>query len=515
MFSAQLNRWKSFRNRQQRDRQYCVRHDWFLKLHELLRDRRRKFGLDGDVHLCEVSADQSKLEDWMEYQNHELLKYERLEESLKKSQERLTSNRKALTEEGYSAFEEIEDMEFGQYYSMNRDWHEKEAKAKKKEELAERKLKIAKIRLRATQSEEIGENVQRNQWIDWFVKEAESQRTRVDELERLAHEARRDVEPYDKWWEAERKRWEKRGWNGWTEEGRRLIKLETSSAEYRTRFDKMQELKGQAHEAKMAHYCAHEEVEFAEELLEVARNEDLAQTVERAALIRRTQKEVRFAEFHLAEEKESTKVLDIKTLRLDNLYSISSLKRRLRQQGVLLNWVEQQRQELVSDNANAAQRSGPRRSTRVSARAPHATEASSVNYRMNKRVHPPKPSTAQSILNPIDPTKVNKASNKRRSPHRRTEISQRQVHATEDMIDSSTAEPGKEAAVLVKDGMCAHLRPIHSSRVSKTASKRPMGQQKAKPPRTRDMHRRTGKHPPDTSSALNRKTVEPSMDASR
>ncbi len=503
VFSAQLSRWKSFRNRQQRDRQYCVRYDWFPKLHEFLRNRRRKFGLDGDVHLCEVAADQSKLEDWMEYQNHELMKCERLEESLKKSQERLASNRKALAEEGYSAFEEIEDMEFGQYYSMNLDWHEREAKAKKKEELAERKLKIAKTRLGAAQSEEIGESVERDQWIGWFVKEVESQRTKVDELQRLAHEARRDVEPYDQWLEAKRKEWEEKGWDGWTEEGRRLIDFERSSAEYQTQFDKRQELNGRAHEAKMAHYCAGLEVEFAEELVETARTEDLAQTVERAALIRRTQKEVRFAEFHLAEEKESTKVLDLKTLRLDNLYSIVSLKRRLRQHNVLLDWVEQQRQELVSDNASAAQRSAPRRSTRISARVPRATEASSVNYPMNKRVYPPKPSTAKSILGPIDPAKVNKTCNKRRSPYRRAEISH-----------SSTAEPEKEAAVPIKDGMCAHLRPIHSSRVSKPASTRLMGQQKqdAKLSRTRDVHRRTGKRPPSMSSASNRKIVERSMD---
>lgn len=210
-------------------------------------------------------------------------------------------------------------------------------------------------------------------------------------------------------------------------------------------------------------------------------------------------------------------MLDLKTLMLDNLYSIASLKRRLRQHNALLDWVEQQRQELVSDNASATQISGPRRSTKVSARAPHATEASSVNHPMDKRIRPQKPSTAKSILGPIEPAKVNKASYKKRSPYRRTEISQRQVHATENtIIDSSTAEPGKEAAVPVKDGMCADLRPIYSSRVSKPAPKRPMGQPKqdAKLSRTRDTHRRTRKHPPGILSASSRKIVERSMDTS-
>lgn len=34
-------------------------------------------------------------------------------------------------------------------------------------------------------------------WIGWFTNEVESQRTRLDELQRLADEAKRDVEPYN------------------------------------------------------------------------------------------------------------------------------------------------------------------------------------------------------------------------------------------------------------------------------------------------------------------------------
>lgn len=90
----------------------------------------------------------------------------------------------------------------------------------------------------------------------------------------------------------------------------------------------MQEFNKRVHEAKMAHYRAEEEVEFAEELLEAARTEDLAQTVERAALIRRTQKEVRFAKSHLAEEKESTKVLDPTRQEVEEEVGISATRHR-------------------------------------------------------------------------------------------------------------------------------------------------------------------------------------------
>ena len=83
VFSAQLDRRKYFRHRQRRGRQYYVRHDPSSELQKFVRERRRKFGLNDDTRLCEVVADQSKLEDWMEYQNHELLTYESLEQKLK------------------------------------------------------------------------------------------------------------------------------------------------------------------------------------------------------------------------------------------------------------------------------------------------------------------------------------------------------------------------------------------------------------------------------------------------
>ena len=167
---------------------------------------------------------------------------------------------------------------------------------------------MAKKRSEAAQSEELGERVERDRWI---VEEVESRRTRLDELQRLADEAKRDVEPYNQWWDAKRIEWDEKGWDDWTEEGHRLIELETSSTEYRTRFDKKMEFQKRAGEADMARFLAKDDVEFAEELLEAARMEYLAQTVELAALIRRTQNEIRFAEFHVEEEKESTKIPDL------------------------------------------------------------------------------------------------------------------------------------------------------------------------------------------------------------
>ena len=247
----------------------------------------------------------------------------------------------------------------------------------------------------------------------------------MDELQHLADEVKRDVEPYDRWWKAKLKEWEKKGWDNWTEEGHRLIELETSSAEYRTRFDKKRELEKRSSEANTAHIRAELELEFAEEVLEAARTEDLARIVERAALIRRIQKEVRFAEFHVEEEKESRRVLDLKWGVLDNLYSIPRLKGKMKRHNILLNWVEQQRRGLIGDNANAERESGPRRSKRVSPRAhpsPRVIKASIIDHAAKKRARPQERSRAKSILDPVDPGKVTKASRQKKKCRRRTSL---------------------------------------------------------------------------------------------
>ena len=118
--------------------------------------------MDGDVHLREEVAEQSKLDDWVEYQNYHLREYEKFEQNLKKAQERLLSTRRALAEEGYPVFEEIEELDLGTFFSMNLEWGAKVEEAKGKQEQAERKLSVARTRSEAVNSKELGEKVERD-----------------------------------------------------------------------------------------------------------------------------------------------------------------------------------------------------------------------------------------------------------------------------------------------------------------------------------------------------------------
>ncbi|KAI4085797.1 MAG: hypothetical protein L6R37_008468, partial [Teloschistes peruensis] len=137
---------------------------------------------------------QSKLDDWMEYQDYELRTYEGLQKKFKEAQERLASCRKALAEAGVSAFEDIQELEFASDYSLTLENSSEEDRAEEKVELAERKLRLAEKRLQAAGSDELGESVERATWVRLFLKEVESAQARMDELQRLAEDAKRELE---------------------------------------------------------------------------------------------------------------------------------------------------------------------------------------------------------------------------------------------------------------------------------------------------------------------------------
>ena len=111
--------------------------------------------------------------------------------------------------------------------------------------------------------------------------------------------------------------------------------------------------------------------------------------------------------------------------------------------------------------------------------------------------------TTKSILDPVDPTKVSKTPKQSRKGRRRTSVPHEVSPPVEKTnADFNIAEPESDAAVLVKDGMAVRLRHVRSSRISKPASKRPIGRQKDTTglSATKDRHRRTGKDPVDVST---------------
>ena len=109
----------------------------------------------------------------MEFQNYEYGAFEGLEKKLKNAQNRLKSSRKASEEAGISAFEEIPELDFGQYYGLAVQHSKEKADAEQKEKQAEKRLRLAEKRLKAAQSYDLGKRLERSTWVGFFKKVVE------------------------------------------------------------------------------------------------------------------------------------------------------------------------------------------------------------------------------------------------------------------------------------------------------------------------------------------------------
>ena len=95
------------------------------------------------------------------------------------------------------------------------------------------------------------------------------------------------MEPYSKWFQARHNECDE-----FSEEGKRLVRLEVESAEYKDRFKKLDELKKKEYKARFAHFITEKEVNFAEEGHNAAQLDNFGENVERATLIKVVQEEV-------------------------------------------------------------------------------------------------------------------------------------------------------------------------------------------------------------------------------
>lgn len=283
---------------------------------------------------------------------------------------------------------------------------------------------------------------------------------RLVRLQRLAENAKRDLEPFNRWLQAGYIECGEIGTND-PEKEEQITRLEVKSAEYQDRKKRQGKLEKKEYEASSNRWRAKEEVEFAEGYKAV-RLDNLGETVERAALIKVAQEDVRSAQTKFEEEKESTEKIELKGKMLNALSSISCIKGKLRRHNVLLEWIEQQRREIGSGRADTENEGGQGQSKRASPktlRNHSATVASRPNKRSKASGRKRKQSMARSIRSPVDLAKVSKAPSRRRSSHQKMsvlyDVSQ---PAEKTTTDSSTPETRSKQAFSVID-MRASLRP--------------------------------------------------------
>ena len=418
-------------------------------------ERRRRHDLNG---VLERTEKQSKRNDWIEYQDYELREYERLKRNLEKAQARLICERKLLTNTEISILEEIQKLNFASFYGLVMKWDGKKAQAENKQRLTKRKLRLTEKRLKTAESNDLRERIDKAIWMRVFLRKVKATKMRLDKLQCVTEDAKRELEPHSRWLQGRHNEWDE-----FSEEGKRLVKLEVESTEYRDQMKKLDGLKKKEREASTTYFKAEKEAHFAEEGYNAARLDNFGEIVERAVLIMMVQQEVRSADIQFKEAKEEAEKIKLKRSVLSGLSSVSITRQKMERHTVLLSWIEQQRREIVGSRAVIE------RERRSQSRGPGSRVLGTHAARQ-------KQSTARSILDPVDPTKVSKASSNRRSPRQKMSVL-RDASQTAERIttDSNTVNYSSKQAFKTKDARRAALRPMHSSRVGKPEGKRSIG----------------------------------------
>lgn len=106
MLRAQLSDWERFRGFQRKIRQY-YRHKSFSDFEGKVRERRRRHQLGGDVRLRFNQGQQSRLENWIEFQNYHLHIHEGLEKERDDLKEELDVARKKVEDEDAADLEQM------------------------------------------------------------------------------------------------------------------------------------------------------------------------------------------------------------------------------------------------------------------------------------------------------------------------------------------------------------------------------------------------------------------------
>lgn len=490
LFPPQLKIWNQFRGFQQRIRRYHIQRGTFPDFQRKVRDRRRRHGLDGDVELLEDRDKQSQLDNWMEYQDYQYQFYERYEKDLETAQAQLESRQKALAAAGVPGFEGVHELDnFATYYGLAVKQGDEEFAAQSKRDLAERELQLAEKRLKAAQSDDLGETVERATWIGLFLKEAQSTQMRLEKLQQLAENAERDLEPYDEWWRAKQIEWWEEGkrqkpGTGPCDNPGETVETAEGAELLRKEFNDKVKVRGEyqkkAYEASHQVFLAKDDLKFAENALKVARSDEFGETVEKVTLIETVRKEVESAQKRVDEEKEATEKLELRGKVLSALSWVPSARKKLERHKILLEWIELQRREIAARCANTEKEGNQGQVKRVRARVLRnhtANEASRPNRSSKASGRKGKQSTARSILSPIDPSNVSKEPRQKRSLRRRImNVSDDTSHAAEKAtIDLDIPDPRSKRTSKSKYVTPASLRPIHSSRISKSGGNRRTG----------------------------------------
>lgn len=118
VLTAQLSDWEDFCKYRMEVRRYYLQRNKFPAFLKKVQDRRRRYGLEGDVFLLPDPGQQSRSESWVEFQNYHIELHEGYEKDLQGKMEELDSSRKKLET---SLLEDPEEVAFLESKVKNRE----------------------------------------------------------------------------------------------------------------------------------------------------------------------------------------------------------------------------------------------------------------------------------------------------------------------------------------------------------------------------------------------------------
>ena len=438
--TVQLNRWNYFRRFQKKTRLLFVPRLKFHEFQQQVVERRQRHGLSGNVHLSEDLNKHSKLDDWIEYQDFELQQFELLETDVANAQAKLVSSRKALADAGLPTHDDIQEVELGTVHLLRAELNTKKDELLTSCMVAKEMLSLAECRLKAAESNDLGEHVYRTQWIQMFKEEVKAAQIRLDAIPREGANSLSGGDLHAEEGENDRERMERR------------------DTAIRARSDQI--------------FNALISRRLAAQGLEAAHFDEFGETIEKAALIKSVQEEVQSAQAKL---EEARKLLDRNQLELDlhiALARIAFRRSKVELHQVLLRWIEQQRKEIADACPNTDDDGGQGGSKSPGSSTVGDTPTSRVPGR-NKRSNR-KRSATDSVLHPDKGSKVTKASSSGQeiSHQKANDLRDAAQPADKTTTDISISTSKGKAASKPKDATSASLQSVPSPESARKGSTR-------------------------------------------
>ncbi|KAI9670780.1 MAG: hypothetical protein M1817_003891 [Caeruleum heppii] len=306
-FCAQLQLWRKFRGYQQRMRRYFIQRDRFPEYQQSVSARRRRHGLEGDVDLREEVNQQSKMENWVEYQDYLYIGLENLGKTIEENRGRVEATQMALVEAGLPRFEDVYAP--GNYTNGfvnasvfgTESWDEENKVAMERLNL-KWDLDLAQKRLKAARSDQFGETVERTAWIRLAEEEVGSAWKQQDRVPPKPKTLDTRPEPRPRGWTKD----------DWDEElTKRNEELMNDpvrwDAELKRREAEMAPLRLEWRAYHQADHKAWVELRFAEKLLRAAHADDFGDWIEKATWIALIQKNLEDVRKRLDETTEVLK----------------------------------------------------------------------------------------------------------------------------------------------------------------------------------------------------------------